>query len=107
MKKFGKLEPLKYQNPGSWGDWYINGSGYSIRTKTTDNIRKSQLQHRYVMEQHLGRDLIAGENVHHINGIRDDNRIENLELWVSSQPSGQRVEDLLKWAKEIIKRYDT
>jgi len=62
-------------------------------------------QHHLVMERHLGRLLLPGENVHHRNGDRSDNRIENLELWVSHQPSGQRVEDLLEWAHEIISRY--
>jgi hypothetical protein len=63
-------------------------------------------EHRIAMERLLGRELVAGEEVHHKNGNRYDNRPENLELWNKSQPSGQRPEDKIVWAKEILSLYE-
>lgn len=100
---------LKYGDPlvgnklkGVGWSKYTNRKGYVELSLGDIKIH----EHRYVMEQHLGRKLVQGENVHHINGVKDDNRIENLELWVRSQPSGQRTQDLVKWAKEILGRYN-
>lgn len=74
----------------------INPFGYVVRW----DGERQRLEHRVVMEQTLGRALEDYENVHHLNGIRHDNRPENLEVWVTPQPRGQRPEDLALWVVE-------
>jgi len=59
-------------------------------------------EHRLIMERLIGRRLCRFETPHHKNGIRSDNRPENLELWTSPQPAGQRPEDLAAW---VVKFY--
>jgi hypothetical protein len=79
--------PFKVRNPA--GTPYINGHGYVMIM--------GKLEHRLIMERLLGRPLAPYENVHHINGVRSDNRLENLELWTKPQPCGQRPSDLADW----------
>jgi hypothetical protein len=84
---------------------YIRTDGYAVVYEPNSQGRKQTPEHRKVMERKLGRPLLPLETVHHINGQRADNREENLELWSSRHPKGQRVEDLLAFAREIVDLY--
>jgi hypothetical protein len=101
-----KSKTLKESN------WIEDKQGYVYRFAPADERNEKKIfgkkiaQHREVMEEHVGRALLPHETVHHKNGVRNDNRIENLELWSGFHPSGQRVVDKLAWAYEIIETYE-
>lgn len=83
------------------GKGTVNVQGYRCVYVKGERV----LEHRIIMEKHIGRPLRGDENVHHKNGDRLDNRLDNLEIWSSFQPSGQRIKDKVAWAREIISLY--
>lgn len=109
LKKHG--DPLKAKwrvNEQGKREWHPAHNGYIVRYEpgNPNAIKNGYVyQHRQVMADHIGRPLRDGENVHHKNGKKADNDLLNLELWISSQPAGQRVQDLVGWARTLLAQY--
>ena len=94
-------ELVRERNPNWRGGRSIASNGYVLIRVGVGHpladVRGYAYEHRLVASEMLGRPLAPFENVHHVNGRRDDNRPENLELWVKAQPAGQRARDLAEW----------
>ena len=109
-KHLEKLNQIGKKHPAWKGGRRNGGEGYGyIRaycpTHPYCDDRGYILEHRLVMEKHLGRTILPTEVVHHINGIKDDNRIENLMLFssrgshTSFELKGRKMSE--EWKKKI------
>ena len=77
--------------------------GHVIVGHTPDGLR-ALLEHRVVMEQHLGRNLRSGEVVHHINTVKTDNRIDNLHLCDGPGEHQRAHRSLDKLVPDLLRR---
>jgi len=100
-----RYETFKGAGHPSWRGGTHKSNGYVLLYKPKHpnaNALGRVFEHRLVMERMIGRYLNKHDNVHHKNGVRSDNRPENLELWCKPQPAGQRVWDLIIW---VVRNY--
>ena len=103
-----KGKPIEGESKSKGNLGHIEKStGYkTLRRPNHPNVKNKQgrvYEHVLVMTEYLQRPMRPGETIHHKNGIRDDNRIENLELWDTNHPPGQRVQDKIQFYIEFLK----
>ena len=80
-------------------------NGYITEFKNGYNKKGNVKQHRRIMEEYLGRRLESWEVVHHINGIKTDNRIENLQLMTASEHSSMHRKEEKAAGKHLFGGY--
>ncbi len=92
--QFKKGENIGKKNPFWKTGKHQTAQGYIV---VLVGIKQYQLEHRYVMEQHLGRKLDSSEHVHHLNHIKTDNRIENLIIMSAKEHGTMHANE--RWAR--------
>ncbi len=91
-----KAEASRGARNSQWiGGRIVNCDGY-VQVRTDDN--RYVLEHRLVAEKYLGRKLTDGEVVHHINGVKTDNRLENLKI--CTKRSHRKEHKIHRWSKK-------
>ncbi|WP_327310102.1 HNH endonuclease (plasmid) [Streptomyces sp. NBC_01298] len=97
------------------GSGYTNGGGYRVIRVRGESV----MEHRHAVQELLGRPLLPTETVHHVNGIKTDNRTDgplvddgsgrlrsgNLELWSHAHPYGQEIGPKSDWARGWLAVY--
>lgn len=109
LSNHGSVNGGKFHHSPKRREWHLDSSTGYIWRYDPGNIHAIKsgyvYQHREIVGEQLGRRLLKTESAHHKNGNKTDNRPENLELWFTGQPAGQRAEDLVAYATGILQHF--